>query len=194
MSGPVSETPVGEYLRALASTAAVPGGGSAAALAGAMGCALVSMVAKLSVKRAADAAGAQTLERLVPEADRLMERLLQLSQEDVDAYREVVATRRQRPGDREALARVSQAAAEIPLQAARAAARAAELQRQLKPLAWSMTASDAEAAGLLLDTGLRAALANVAINLPELEGEARLRIEADYETLRKAAGGAAPLV
>jgi methenyltetrahydrofolate cyclohydrolase len=186
MSLSVSQTPAGEYLRALASTAAVPGGGSAAALTGAMGCALVSMVAKLSQKRAADAAAARTLEEIVPEADRLAERLLELSQEDVDAYRAVVSTRRERGSDREALARVSVRAAEVPLEAARAAARAIELQRRLEPLAWSMTASDAEAAGLLLQAGLRAALANVAINLPELEGEARQRIEAEYRRLKDA--------
>jgi methenyltetrahydrofolate cyclohydrolase len=42
---------VGEYLAALRSTAAVPGGGSAAALSAAMGAALVSMVAKLSARK-----------------------------------------------------------------------------------------------------------------------------------------------
>lgn len=186
MSSPVSETPIGEYLRALASTAAVPGGGSAAALAGAMGCALVSMVAKLSVKRAADEAAARTLEDLVPEADRLGQRLLELSQEDVEAYREVVRTRRERDPDPKSLAQASVRAAQVPLEAARAAAGAIELQRRLEPLAWSMTASDAEAAGLLLQAGLRAALANVAINLPELEGEARQRIEAEYRRLKGA--------
>ena len=191
MSAPVSETPVGEYLRALASTAAVPGGGSAAALAGAMGCALVSMVAKLSRKRAADAAAARTLEDLVPEADRLAERLLELSQEDVEAYRAVVQTRREHASDPKALAQASVRAAEVPLEAARAAARAIELQRRLEPLAWSVTASDAQAAGLLLQAGLRAALANVAINLPELEGEARQRIEAEYRRLKDGGRGAA---
>src|SRR6202043_3979206 len=47
----VKEQTVGDYVQALASTAAVPGGGSAAALAAAMGAALVSMVAKLSAKK-----------------------------------------------------------------------------------------------------------------------------------------------
>ncbi len=48
----VKDQTIGDYLQALASTAAVPGGGSAAALAAAMGAALVSMVAKLSAKKA----------------------------------------------------------------------------------------------------------------------------------------------
>ena len=52
---PVKAQTVGEYLAALGSTAAVPGGGSAAALSAAMGAALVSMVAKLSARKAASA-------------------------------------------------------------------------------------------------------------------------------------------
>jgi formiminotetrahydrofolate cyclodeaminase len=159
-----------------------------------MGCALISMVAKLSHKRARDEAGARTLEGLVPEADRLAARLTELSQEDVEAYQAVVALRRQRSSDREAVARASLRAAEVPLEVASAAARGIELQRRLTPLAWSMTASDAQTAGLLLAAGLRAALANVAVNLPDLEGEARQRVEAEYQRLKEAAPDASRLV
>ena len=187
MTGPVSEATVGDYLRALASTAAVPGGGSAAALASAMGCALLSMVAKLSVKRAGDPASAEVLQRLAPEADRLMERLLELGQQDIDAYRAVVVTRRERPDAGDVLARALERAAEVPLEAAQASLEAIDLHRRLQPLAWSMTASDAEAAGLLLAAGLRAALANVAVNLPDLQGEARRRLEAGYQAVKEAA-------
>jgi methenyltetrahydrofolate cyclohydrolase len=188
----VSDLPVGEYLRRLASTAAVPGGGSAADLAAALGCALISMVAKLSVKRAKDPEAARTLEALVPEADHLMERLLTLSQEDIVAYQAVLATRRARPDALEARAQASHRAAEVPLEAAQAAWRGIELYRRLRPLAWSMTLSDAEAAALLLHAGFRAALANVEVNLPDLQGEAKDTIERAYTELRRAAERADP--
>ncbi|HYM50811.1 MAG TPA: cyclodeaminase/cyclohydrolase family protein [Candidatus Limnocylindrales bacterium] len=176
MSGPVRHTPIGEYVQALASTAAVPGGGSAAAVAAAMGCGLIGMVARLSARRAKDPASAATLEQLVPEAEALADRLMTLSQDDVDAYRAVVTARREGAAA-EALAAANLRAAEVPLETARAAAAAIALHRRLQPLAWSMTASDADAAGLLLGAGFRAALANVAVNLPELKGEARDRIQ-----------------
>ena len=85
---------VGDYLQALASTAAVPGGGSAAALAAAMGAALVSMVAKLSAKKARAVEDREVLTGLVPELDRLAVRLLELSQDDIDAYRAVIDARK----------------------------------------------------------------------------------------------------
>jgi len=46
-----------------------------------------------------------------------------------------------------------------------------------------MTRSDLEAGKALLEVGVRAALANVAVNLPDLQGEARLRIERSYADL-----------
>ena len=86
----VKEQTIGDYLQALASTAAVPGGGSAAALAAAMGAALVSMVAKLSAKKARTDEIRAALTGLVPELDQLAERLVELSQDDIDAYRAVI--------------------------------------------------------------------------------------------------------
>ena len=47
-----------------------------------------------------------------------------------------------------------------------------------------MTASDLAVGSELLQTGLSGALGNVAINLPELEGDAAARIERTYRQLR----------
>ena len=94
MTASVKDQTVGDYLQDLTSTAAVPGGGSAAALAAAMGAALLSMVAKLSAKKAKVVADREVLEGLVPELDQLAARLLQLSQDDVDAYRAVIDARK----------------------------------------------------------------------------------------------------
>src|SRR2546430_12823849 len=90
----VKDQTIGDYLQALASTAAVPGGGSAAALAAAMGAALVSMVAKLSAKKAKAVEDREVLTGLVPEFDQLAARLLELSQDDIHAYRAVIDARK----------------------------------------------------------------------------------------------------
>ncbi|MEA2667719.1 MAG: hypothetical protein QOJ33_653, partial [Chloroflexota bacterium] len=55
--------------------------------------------------------------------------------------------------------------------------------------AWEMTASDLAVGSELLQTGLSGALGNVAINLPELRGDAAVRVEAAYRALRKDADG-----
>jgi methenyltetrahydrofolate cyclohydrolase len=179
----VKDQTVGDYLQALASTAAVPGGGSAAALAAAMGAALLSMVAKLSAKKAKVDVDRKVLEGLVPELDQLAARLLELSQDDVDAYRAVIDARKSgAQGD--ALERAYERAAEVPLQAATAAARGLALVPEVSKRAWEMTASDLAVGSELLETGFAGALGNVAINLPELSGEAAARIERAYLELR----------
>jgi formiminotetrahydrofolate cyclodeaminase len=112
-----------------------------------------------------------------------VERLAALSQEDIDAFRAVVAARKRGEGP----AGVRQAyrgAAEVPLETARCAWEGLELATRLQPLAWAMTASDVEAAQGLLQAALAGALSNVAVNLPELDGSDRSRIQPDYERLR----------
>jgi formiminotetrahydrofolate cyclodeaminase len=110
----VRDQTVGGYLEALASTAAVPGGGSAAALAAAMGAALISMVAKLSAKKTKAVEDRDVLADLVPQFDQLAARLLELSQEDIDAYRAVIDARKAGVQG-EALGQTYERAAEVPL-------------------------------------------------------------------------------
>jgi len=178
----VKDQTTGDYLQALASTSAVPGGGSAAALAAAMGAALVSMVAKLSAKKARADEGRAALTDLVPELDRLADRLLELSQDDIDAYRAVIDARKSGTGGT-ALERAYERAADVPLATASAAARGLALAAEASKNAWDMTASDLAVGSKLLQTGLDGALANVAINLPELRGEPASRIERAYREL-----------
>jgi methenyltetrahydrofolate cyclohydrolase len=184
----VRDQTLGDYVQALASTAAVPGGGSAAALAAAMGASLVSMVAKLSARKADTEEDREVLTGLAPELDRLAARLLELSQEDIDAYRAVIEARKS-GAKGETLARAYERAAEVPLEAARAAARAIALLPEVSRRAWEMTASDLAVGSELLETGLSGALGNVAINLPELRGDAAVRVEAAYRALRKDVDG-----
>src|SRR5205814_9281848 len=148
----VRDQTVGDYLQALASTAAVRGGGSAGGLGAAMGAALISMVAKLSAKKAKTAEDRETLTALVAEFDRLAARLLELSQDDIDAYRAVIDAHKS-GAQGAAMARAYELAAEVPLATATAAARALALLPEVSKRAWEMTASDLAVGSELLETG-----------------------------------------
>jgi len=83
------DKPLQYYLDELASANSTPGGGSAAALSGAMGAALASMVARLTLGKTdyADTAWMQPeIEALLQQTEKLRERFQQLMQEDIDAY------------------------------------------------------------------------------------------------------------
>ena len=178
----VKDESVGAYIDEVASAAAVPGGGSAAAVAAALGAALVAMVARISAKKTKEEADRQRLLDAVPELDRLRGELVRLSQEDIDAYRAVLDARK--TGAAPAIIeRAIERAATVPLETANAAAKARAIADDVGAKAWSMTRSDWQVGRDLLRTGTRGALANVEVNLPDLQGEAHDRIERDYREL-----------
>ena len=127
------------------------------------------------------------LTELVPELDALSTRLVDLSQQDIDAYRSVIDSRKGKlPA--EALERAYERAAEVPLETAEVVQKCIDLAAEVSRRAWEMTASDLAVGSQLLQTAMGGALANVAINLPELKGEAAQRIEARYLQLRNTPG------
>ncbi len=80
------DQPLQHYLDDLASAKATPGGGSAAALSGAMGAGLASMVARLTLGKAEYSDVQQEIEELLQQSEKLRMRFQQLIQEDIDAY------------------------------------------------------------------------------------------------------------
>jgi len=180
-----------ELLDRLSSSDPVPGGGSAAALAGAMGASLVSMVAALTAGRPEYAEADDAAREIGEAASSLRDELIELAQRDSDAYQAVVTARRlPRETDELRIARaraMSSAivqAAEVPLRTARVARQALELAGRIAPIGNRNAVSDAGVAALLSAAAIRGAILNVRINLPYLPEDAPLRAEADAELSR----------
>jgi formiminotetrahydrofolate cyclodeaminase len=175
----------------LASREPIPGGGSAAALAGAMGAALVSMVAELSLGRGASEEEEARIRELGHAGRSQQAALLDLSEEDSAAYAAVVAARRlPRESDEERAARTTalnaamHAAADVPLRTAAAAAEVLELAERMAPIGNRNAVSDVGVAAVLAVAGVRGALLNVRINLPYLQPDDPLTASAPSETAR----------
>jgi formiminotetrahydrofolate cyclodeaminase len=166
----------------LASREPIPGGGSAAALAGAMGASLVAMVAELTIGRADAAEHQSHLVELRDEAVAHQQLLLDLAEQDARAYGSVVAARRmpketeaERSSRAAAMRRTMVAAAEIPLLTAGAAIDVLELARAIAPIGNPNAVSDAGVAAQLAAAAVRGAILNVRINLPYLAADEPLR-------------------
>ena len=97
----LTDLSVQELLERLGSSDPVPGGGSASALAAAMGAALVAMVAELTIGRAEYVEHEETVRHLRFDAIERRAELVSLAQEDATAYDAVVQARRM-PKDTEA--------------------------------------------------------------------------------------------
>jgi glutamate formiminotransferase/formiminotetrahydrofolate cyclodeaminase len=168
-----------QFLDALASNAPTPGGGTAAAVGGAMGASLAEMVAALTLSKEKYAASHDAM-RPIAEAARLArQELLRLAREDSAAYESVVAARRlpketeeQKAERAQRIALANKHAAEIPMRTARAAVRLLSALPDLAAKGNPNAVSDAGAAALLLDACVEAALLNVGINLPGIEDAA----------------------
>jgi len=184
---------IDEFLRRLASGDPTPGGGSASALGGALGAALVSMVCNLTIGRERYAATEAEVTAIREQAGTLMDRLRRGIDEDAAAYDGVMRTYRlPRGSDEEKAARtaaIQQAtyeAALVPLALAEAAAQVIELAERGLGKTNPNAASDLSVAALLGLAALDGAAANVEINLASLHDERRKAELAD----RLAAAGA----
>ncbi len=171
----LGDLPVRELIDRLASRAPAPGGGSAAALAGAMGAALLEMVGELTTGRAGSDGNEGAVGEIWAAATARRAELLELAELDASAYDAVIDARRlprQTDGERADRAlRVTDATREatrIPLRVAEAAADVLRLAERIAPLGNPHAVSDAGVAAQLASASVRGALLNVRINLPSL--------------------------
>ncbi len=172
------ELTVSQFADALASDRSAPGGGSATALAGALGGALAAMVAGLTLGREKYVAYRDEMMALREQAERLKARLLGLMDADMDAYERVTAAHRlpkQTQAQLEqrvaAVEAAMQEATRVPLVTAEACVEVLELAAHAAAHGNRNAAGDAAVAALLAHAGLRGALCNVRINLGGLRDD-----------------------
>ena len=180
---------VSELLAAFRSSEPTPGGGSAAALAGAVGASLLSMVAGLPKPAAVTENDLAGLREAGDTCTRLAQQLESLIDGDSSAYDGVVAAFRLPKGtESEKAARTAaiqdalRAATEAPLEVMRRCADALHLVTIVGEKGNPNASSDVQVAKAMLVAGLRGGHLNVAINLGSIkdaEYVERVRREAD---------------
>lgn len=185
----LTQTSVTTLLAAFRSSDPTPGGGSASALAGAIGAALLAMVAGLPKSRAATAEDAGRLKAAGERCAASSTELEALVDRDTEAYDAVVAAyRRPKTTDDEKAARsvgiqaAMREAIAAPLAVMRACAAAAEQGVVIAALGNLSASSDVQVGFELLGAGLRGAKLNVETNLGsarDVEYVARIRGEVE---------------
>jgi formiminotetrahydrofolate cyclodeaminase len=179
------------FLDELASSAPTPGGGSAAAIMGAMGAALVSMVCNVTLGKKGQEAVAPELKAVRDESEQMRARLTAMVAEDIAAFDGLMAAYRlPKASDEEKSRRAEaiqfnlRAATETPLACARACAEVVALSRRAGEKGYAGVISDAGVGVLAANSALRSAALNVYINAPALKDRAyALAATAEIEKL-----------
>ncbi len=162
----------------LASAQPVPGGGAAAAYAGALGAALASMVLGVAARKA----DPNTYASLMAEANSLRAEFLQLLDEDTAAFAGVAAamklprsTEEEKSLRRERMQAALVGASRVPMKMTQVGRRLLEVCEQALPAAGPTIVSDLGVGALLAESALRGAALNVMVNLAAITDAATVK-------------------
>jgi glutamate formiminotransferase/formiminotetrahydrofolate cyclodeaminase len=191
---PLVALPIERFVDAVSSATPVPGGGSAAALAGSLGAALAAMVANLTIARNRGEVD-EELSALAEHSQMIKGRLNELVDEDSRAFDLVMSAMRLPRGsesERDARDRAMQAAyrraTEVPLETARLSIEALGMAKLMARKGRRDMASDAGTAALLARAAVEGAALNVLINTGAIEDQTFVRECRDQtERLRRIA-------
>ncbi|MFQ5576065.1 MAG: cyclodeaminase/cyclohydrolase family protein [Anaerolineae bacterium] len=167
------------FLNSLAGSSATPGGGSVAALNGAMGAALVSMVCNLTIGKKKYAAVEAEAGDILRRSEALRRKLSGMIAADSAAFDGVMAafglprqTEAEKARRAAAIESAFKKATVIPLETARACADVIALGKAIAPIGNANALSDAGAGALAAQAGLKGAALNVLINLGSIKDTA----------------------
>jgi glutamate formiminotransferase/formiminotetrahydrofolate cyclodeaminase len=175
----------------LASDSPAPGGGSVAALVGALSAGLASMVANLTHGRKAYLAHNETMDALAVRAQELKARLVKLIDEDTDAFDRVMAafglpkkSEEEKAAREAAVQEATKGAASIPFEVLSLMPEVARLARTAAELGNTNLTPDAGVAGLSAALAARGAAYNVMVNCGNLtDSTFTTKMKADTDRL-----------
>ncbi len=169
---------VSNFLDELASNSPTPGGGSVAALAGALGAALISMVGNLTVGKKKYEDVEEDIKKIIGSSEKLRYELSQLIEEDVKVFNNFMATykmpRETEDEKKMRTEKIQEAlieAARVPLRVAYKCMEILSLSKEVAEKGNVNLVSDAGVAALMAEAALESAILNVKINLKMIKDE-----------------------
>jgi formiminotetrahydrofolate cyclodeaminase len=163
------------FLDELASSSPAPGGGSVAALAGALGAALTSMVCNLTIGKKKYAAAEEEMKKILVQSEEMRELFTALIDKDTEAFNKVMEafslpkeTEPQKALRSAAIREATKEATNVPLEVMKHCIDALALTQQVADSGNVNSVSDAGVSAYMLHAAVEAAALNVRINLNNL--------------------------
>lgn len=160
-----------EFIAEVASKAPVPGGGSVAALVGALGAALGNMVASLTVGKKKYADVEEEMQEMIIEIRDIQKSLLELVEKDIESFEPLSKlygvhpeTAKEKREHEVTMEKALYEACLVPMDIIRQCGRAIELSQQFAMKGNRIAVSDAASSAVLCKAAMQAASLNVYIN------------------------------
>lgn len=174
----LADMKVTDFIDELGSESPAPGGGSVAALAGAMASALTSMVACLTFDKKGFEKDRPLMNELAEKSQNLKAQLVRAVDEDTDAFNSILQARRLPKATADEIAirekailEANKLATNVPLNVMKRTRDTFELIEQAVEKGNPNSLSDAGVAGLMAIAGVEGAYLNVLINLDSFDKE-----------------------
>lgn len=178
----IGDLSVSALLKELADDRQVAGGGALAAISGAAGAAMVSMVGSLTIDRPGFEDLEGRMQRMVATADLARQEFLSLADEDMLAFRHVLdalampqGSDDERDARSDAVQQAYRRAAEVPLTVARRALELMELAENATAFGNEKAASEGYIGASMLFAALVGAIASARVDAAALSDTARAR-------------------
>ena len=167
-----------DFIDELSSDSPAPGGGSVAALAGALSSALSSMVCNLTIGKEKYKDVEYDMEKILDRVEDIRERFMELIDRDTEAFNRVMEafklpknTEEEKKIRKEKIQDALKGAALVPLETARMCAEMIELCKEIAEKGNKNSITDVGVAAIMAKAGLESAILNVKINLKSINDE-----------------------
>jgi len=166
------------FLSELASSSPAPGGGSVAALSGAIGSALSSMVCNLTIGKEKYIKVQDEIKKVLNKSEQLRKKLTKLIDKDTQAFNDVIKafkmpkeTEKQIEFRKKAIQEGYKTAAGVPLETAKLCEEILDLAKVIAEKGNQNSITDAAISAIMAKSGVDAAILNVKINLNSIKDE-----------------------
>jgi len=178
-TGPLASKTIKGFLSETASSSPAPGGGSIAALSGALGTALSSMVCNLTIGKEKYKDVEKEIKEVLSKSEKLRKELTILIDEDTEAFNDVIkAFKMPKENDEQkekrsnAIQQGYKTAAAVPLKTAETCEQILDIAKILAEIGNQNSITDAAVSALMAKAGVESAILNVRINLGSIKDEA----------------------
>jgi glutamate formiminotransferase/formiminotetrahydrofolate cyclodeaminase len=177
-TGPLANMKINSFLSELASNSPAPGGGSVAALSGALGAALSSMVCNLTVGKEKYTDVQDEIKQVLKKSESLRKKLTDLIDKDTEAFNDVIKafrmpkeTDEQKKKRSKAIQEGYKVAATVPLETSKICEKILDVALVVAEKGNQRSITDAAVSALMAKAGVQSAILNVKINLGSIKDE-----------------------